>query len=306
MKIAILSFRPLNKKYSKEEIRLVKAARKLGCKARLFRIDHCQLFYNGVNPKILYQGKPFPKYDVLIPRPSILSNVDLHVSIIKEFQLMKMPVVNGYVSITRSKNKLRTLQMLNHDGIQVPRTIVIRNEMYLEDALKRLGGPPVIIKTPFGSFGTGVVLVESKRSVKSAWDLLKKTNSSDMVLIQQYIKESKGKDLRVFVIGGKALPYAMERRASRGEFRSNIELGGKSKSVKLDQDMGKIAVRATKILGLQVAGVDIISTNAGPAVMEVNSNPGFKQFENATGIDVAELIVRHAINYTKRYRAKFG
>ncbi|OGJ52177.1 hypothetical protein A2483_00780, partial [Candidatus Peregrinibacteria bacterium RIFOXYC2_FULL_33_13] len=228
MKIGILSFSWHGKKVAKEEVRLVRVAKKMGHKARVIRVYDCQLLYDGKNPKVLYQGKKFPKFDIIIPRPMILMNVDLHVSIIKQFQLMKIPVVNGYMPVMRAKNKLRTMQILNHEGIAVPTTIVLKDDKYLEDAVKRVGGPPVVIKTPFGSYGAGVVLAETTMSIKSAWSFIKNNTAAGMVLLQEYIKDANGCDLRVFVIGGKVVA-AMERQAQEGEFRSNIELGGKGR-----------------------------------------------------------------------------
>lgn len=305
MKIAILSFRRVGVKAASEELFLKKAAIVLGHKAKIFRVDHCQLFYDGRKPTVLYKEKPFPRYDLIIPRPSILNNVDLHVAIIKQFQLMKLPVVNGYMPVMRAKNKLRTLQMLNNEGIKVPKTIVIHDRNFLEDAVKKVGGTPVILKAPYGSFGHGVVIVESKRSLNSAWDLVKSNASAGMVLIQEYIRGSKGRDIRVFVVGGKVIA-SMLRQARRGEFRSNIELGGLSKGIEIDADLKKMAIKSTQAIGLQVAGVDIIQSKNEFSVMEVNSNPGFKELSKASGIDIAAEIIRYSVNYAKRYKAKFG
>lgn len=305
MKIAILSFRSASQKVTPEELRLARSARSLGHVSRIFRTDQSQLYYDGRHPRVLYQGKIFPKYDVIIPRPIVLHDVDLLVSIIKQFQLMKLPVVNGYLPVARAKNKLRTLQILNYEGIPVPKTIVVRDVQFLEDAVKRIGGTPLIMKTPFGSYGHGVVLVETKRSLKSAWDFIQAASSAGIVLIQEYIRESKGKDIRVFVIGGKVIG-AMQRKARRGDFRSNLEQGGQSNEIQIDNEIKNMAIKAVKALGLQIAGVDVIMSKNGPAVMEVNSNPGFKGFEAATGIDVAAKIIQYSVHYAKRYKAKFG
>ncbi len=299
MKIAILSFKSSERKANIEEIRLKKAAMELGHKARIFRMDKCQLLYDPGKTQVLYDGDPFPHYDVIIPRLSVLHNVDLNVSIIKQFQLMKIPVVNGYLPATRAKNKLRTLQMLDHEGINVPKTVVIRDEKYIDAAIKQVGGVPVIIKTPFGSYGSGVVIAESKRAVNSAWDMIAKASANKMVLIQEYIKESKGKDMRVFVIGGKVIG-AMQRQARKGEFRSNLELGGSSKAVEVSSEIKKMAIKSTRIMGLNVAGVDIIITKRGPAVMEVNCNPGFKGLEEATGLNVGGKIIEYAVKLAQK------
>lgn len=302
MKIAILSFEDIGKSATREELRLAQAVRELNHSARIFRVDKCQLVYDPNHPRVLYDGKIFPSYDVLIPRPTVLRNVDLQIAIIKQFQLMGMPVVNTFHAISRAKNKLRTMQILDHYGIPIPKTIVVRDLKYINsEILKQVHGPPVILKTPFGSYGSGVVIAESKRAIVSALNFLWKENKINIILLQEYMKESKGKDVRVFVVGGKVIA-AMVRSAAKGEFRSNIELGGEGEKTRLTKHEIEVAIAATKALKLEVAGVDIIRSKKGPMVLEVNANPGFKALEEVTGINIAKHIIEYAVRKAKRLK----
>lgn len=294
MKIGILSYYSANKRSSTEEIRLVKVARELGHQARIIRVSKCQLVYDGNHPSILLDEKKFPHVDVIIPRVSVLKNVELHTAILKQFELIGIPVVNRSRPINRAKNKLHTMQVLNHHGIAVPKTIVIRSQRYLDWAIKQVGGLPVIMKTPFGSYGSGVVIAESKRSLVSSLDAIWTAYDINIVLIQEYIRESKGRDIRLFVVGGKVVA-SMMRAASKGEFRSNIELGGMGEKVDITEEEAVAAIRATEVLGLEVSGVDIVRSNKGPLVLEVNANPGFKKLEDVSGCDVARAIVEYAV-----------
>ncbi len=294
MKIGILSYYPPNKRPSTEETRLVKAAREMGHQARIIRVSNCQLIFDGVMPHVLLDGKKFPYFDLVIPRVHVLKSVDLHTAILHQLELMGIPIINSAASISHAKNKLYTMQILSHHTIAVPRTMVIRSQKYLDIAIKDVGGFPVIVKTPFGSYGSGVVIAESKRSLVSALDALWSAYGINIVLIQQYIRESKGRDIRVFVAGGKVVATMM-RAASRGEFRSNIELGGAGEPVEITAEEAIIAIRATEILGLEVSGVDIVRSKNGPLILEVNSNPGFKKLEEVTGVNVARAIIEYAV-----------
>ncbi|MBP7898353.1 MAG: RimK family alpha-L-glutamate ligase [Candidatus Gracilibacteria bacterium] len=295
MRIGILSYYPASKRSSMEELRLVKAARELGHQARIIRVSRCQLVYDGDHPSVLHEGKAFPKFDVIIPRVSVLKNVELHTAILKQFELMGIPVVNRSRPINRAKNKLHTMQVLNHHGIGVPKTIVLRSQKYLDWAIKQVGGFPVIMKTPFGSYGSGVVIAESKRALASSLDALWTAYEINIALIQEYIKESKGRDIRLFVVGRKVVATMM-RAASKGEFRSNIELGGAGEKIEVTPEEAENAIRATEVLGLEVSGVDLVRSNKGPLILEVNANPGFKKLEEVTGRDVARAIVEYAVS----------
>lgn len=296
MKVAILCFRPLEEKLSYEEVRLKRAAIALGYDARTFRAVECELSFDKNGPSVYYRGKPFPKVDVIIPRVSLLEDVSLYASILKQFQLMGVSVLNTYDAVKRAKNKLRTLQILSHYGIPTPRTFVISQRDDLKGAIDRVGGFPVIMKSPFGSWGAGVMIAESFRNALSSLDLIWSARDSKqhMILIQEYVKESKGKDTRVFVVGGEVVA-SMERSAKKGEFRSNAALGGAGREVSITKEYEDMAIKSAQLLDLEMAGVDIISTKNGPAVLEVNANPGFEELEVATGIDVAKAIVERAV-----------
>jgi ribosomal protein S6--L-glutamate ligase len=300
MKIGILSFKALSKAASKEEIRIKNTARAMGHKARVFRSARFQLVYDGTARRLLYNGKLFPKYDVIITRPSVLRDVDLSISIIKQMEMMGVPVFNRYTPILKAKNKLKSMQIMDHYNIPIPKTAVIRYEEYIDLAVKSVGGMPVIVKTPFGSYGAGVTIVESKRGLKSMLDW----KSSNMYMIQEFVKDSKGSDIRVFVVGGKVVGTMM-RSASKGEFRSNIELGGKGGPVEITEEEKEISLKAVQALDLEYGGVDILRSKKGPVILEINCNPGFKALEAATGVDIATPIVEFAIEYAESKKPLF-
>ena len=273
---------------------LKEAVLKAGHKPQVIRHDRCQFVYDRKTPRVLYNSKKFPNVDVIIPRLSALKNVEIKASIIKQIQLMGIPVINEFLPSVRAKNKLRTLQILSHKGIGIPKTVVVRKLEYLDDALKRIGKMPVILKTPVGSLGVGVAIVESKRSLVSALDIFWKGFDDDTILIQEYIRESEGKDIRVFIVGDKIVA-SMQRKARRGEFRSNIHRGGTGRKVNLTMYEKKLALSAARALKLDVAGVDLLEKKGGAVVMEVNCNPGFEGIFGTTDINVAEEIVEYAV-----------
>lgn len=294
MKIGILSFRSLSRQAAKEELELQSVARKMGHKSRIFRADRFQMVYDRKSPWLLYDGKAFPQQDVILTRPSVLDNVDLHVALIAQMEMAGMLLFNRYDAIMKAKNKIKTMQILDHYGIPIPKTIVIRRAIDLPQAVKLVGGFPVIVKQPVGSYGNGVTIVESMRALKSflLWD-------KPMYLLQEYVKYSKGKDMRVFVVNGKVMG-AMMRTAKRGEFRSNIELGATGAAVEITEEEASIALRSVQALDLNYGGVDIMRSKSGPVVLEVNSNPGFKELQRSTGADIAGALVEHAVELAQR------
>lgn len=296
MKIGILSFYP-SRKRDKEALMLKKAAIALGHKAVVFRHTNAQLVFDQNHPRVLYRGKKLPSYDVIIPRASKVNNNDLESAIIKQFELMGVPVFNSFSSIVRAKNKLRTLQVLDHLDISIPRTVVVRKMEYINEAIDKVGGVPVIVKTPYGSLGSGVAIVESKRSLYSALDII--WGSSDLILIQEYIKASKGKDIRVIVVNDKVVA-AMERRARKGDFRSNIGQGGSGRMVDLSEEEKEISIQATKALKLQYAGVDLIKDKDHTMVMEVNCNPGLKGISEVSPVDIPTEIIKGAVEFASQ------
>lgn len=295
MKIGILSYRSLSNKASKEELALKKVAREKGHVARIFREQKFQMVFAHESPWLLYDGAPFDNYDVVIARPSILNNVSLHVALIQQMEIMGIPLFNRSSAILSAKNKIKTMQILDHYGIPIPKTVVVRRKNDLEQAAKFLGGFPIIAKQPVGSYGNGVTIIESMRALQSflLWD-------KPMYLLQQFVKYSKGKDIRVFVVNGKVVG-AMMRSARKGEFRSNIELGGIGQPVEITQEEASIALRSVQALDLDYGGVDIMRGKSGPVVVEVNSNPGFKELERSTGVDIAGAIVDYAVEFGGRF-----
>ncbi len=269
------------------------AVKALGHIPVVYKVEKCQLYFDNRRAEILYNNKPVKGCDVLIPRIDFCDGIDLEISIIKQFQLIGIPVVNKYLPIARAKNKLRTLQMLTKNKIPVPTTIVVRRFEYLDEAVKKVGGYPVVVKTPFGTEGREVIIIESRRSLYSALDILWRQSSSGILLIQQYVAEAAGSDFRAFVIGDKVVA-SMKRTAKNGDFRSNLSLGGNAVSVNLTEKEQSLAVRATKVLGLDICGVDILRSKDGPMIMEMNANPGLVGITRVTGIDVAAEIVRYA------------
>jgi ribosomal protein S6--L-glutamate ligase len=301
LRIGILNFANVAKTYSPgiNGAKVIKeAAIKMGHKPVMYYVEKCQLYFNGRKSEILYNNKKTTRCDVIIPRVGINDNLDLEISIVKQFQMMGIPMLNGYMPILRAKNKLRTLQILTKNNIPVPKTVVVRKLEYIDDAIKRVSGYPVILKTPFGTWGAGVVLVESRRSLYSALDILWKNMSSDIMLIQEYIAEAEGSDYRAFVIGDRVVA-SMKRTAKTGDFRSNLHLGGEGQKVRLTEEEQKLAVRATQALGLKIAGVDILRSTKGPLIMEVNSNPGVA-ITQVTGVNVAEEMIRFAVEFAKK------
>lgn len=295
MKIGILSFRALSQQASEEEIQLKREAKARGHISRIFRAAKFQMVYDRQSPWFFYNGRPLKKYDVIITRPSLIRDVDLSVALIEQMEMAGIPLFNNYHSILKAKNKIKTVQILDHYGIPIPRTVVLQRPEDITQAAKMVGGFPVIVKNPFGSFGNGVTIIESMRALNSflIWD-------KPLYLLQEYVKYSKGKDIRVFVVNGKVVG-SMMRSAKKGEFRSNIELGGVGTAVETTPEENAIAVRAIQALDLNYGGVDVMRSKIGPVVLEVNSNPGFKALEKATGVNIAGAIVDYAVEFAERH-----
>lgn len=269
--------------------------RKQGHTPALYYAENCQMFFNGRKFEILYKNKKINPPDVVIPRVGSTDNIDLEISIIKQFQMMKIPTLNTYLSIARAKNKLRTLQVMTKNNIPVPNSIIVRKFEYLDEAIKKIGNYPVVIKTPYGTWGAGVALVESRRSLYSSLDIIWGNMKSNIILIQEYIDEADGSDYRAFVVGDKVVA-AMKRTAPKGDFRSNLHRGGEGEKVKLTSEEEKLAVRASQALGLQISGVDILRSRKGPLIMEVNATPGFTGISRVSGVNVTKDIVKLAVD----------
>lgn len=295
MRIGVLSFRSKSASFSYEEERIRNAVERGGHEALMYCSAECQVVFDRDKLYIYNGGEKFPKLDLLIPRASFLSDADLKVSIIREFEQMGVKVLNSWNAVVQSKNKVRTQQVLHAKGIPTLKTAVIEGMESLEAAIDMVGGAPVILKEPYGTYGNGVIIAESKRAAKSVLDSIWAKNKQKILMVQEYISESNGEDTRVFVVGEKVVA-SMKRSAQAWEFRSNVELGAMTEAVDVSEEYKEIAIASTKALGLDYAGVDIIHTQRGPAVLEVNSNPGFKALEAATSVDIAAEIVSYGIS----------
>ena len=207
---------------------------------------------------------------------------------------MGVPVLNAAVPIARSRDKLRALQLLSRFGIDIPRTVMCRYRDEVEGAVRMVGGLPCIIKLIQGTQGVGVMIANTEAEVSGMLDTL--WTLGQEILLQELVAESRGRDVRALVVGDRAVA-AMRRTARAGEFRSNIHRGGVAEAVTLDREYAEAAVKAARVMGLEVAGVDMLEARTGPKIMEVNSSPGFEGLEAATGVDIATLYVQHAVEY---------
>jgi ribosomal protein S6--L-glutamate ligase len=283
MKIGILS---RNKNlYSTR--RLIEAAEERGHEVHVLDVLRCYMNITSHRPSIHYKGEELSGFDAVIPR--IGASVTFYgTAVLRQFEMMGVYPLNESVAITRSRDKLRSLQLLARKGIGLPVTGFAHSPDDIQDMMKMVGGAPSVIKLLEGTQGIGVVLAETKKAAESVIEAFMglKTN----ILIQEFIKESGGTDIRCFVVGGRVVA-AMKRQGAEGEFRSNIHRGGSATLVRLTPEERSTAVRAAKITGLNVCGVDILRSNHGPLVMEVNSSPGLQVIETTTEKDVAGMII---------------
>jgi len=283
MRIAILSTNPAL--YSTR--RLVEAVQVRGHEALL--VDHlkCQVMIEGGNPSVLYRGQPLEDIDAVIPRIGA-SVTDYGTAIVRQFEMMKVFTTAKSQAITRSRNKLRSLQVLSRAGVGLPKTVFAKQPRDIDQLMELVGGPPVVIKLLEGTQGIGVVLAETASTAKSTIEAFYGLKAN--VLIQEYIAEARGADVRAFVVGGRVIG-AMKRQGKEGDFRSNLHRGGNGRAVMLTAEEEETAVNAARALGLRVAGVDMLQSQRGPLVLEVNSSPGLEGIERTTGIDVAGEII---------------
>ena len=285
MKIAILS-RSSNIHSTK---RLLQAATQRGHEVRV--VDHVRCFMDITSdrPSLHYQDEEFAAehFDAVIPR--IGASVTFYgTAVVRQFEMMGVYSVNESVAITRSRDKLRSLQLLSRRGVGIPVTAFARSPDDVPGLIREVGGAPLVIKLLEGTQGIGVVLAETRTAAKSVIQGFMGLSAN--ILVQEYIKEAGGSDIRCFVVGGKVIA-AMQRTAPEGEFRSNLHRGGSASLVELTPKERRTAVNAAKIMGLNICGVDLLRSNRGPLVMEVNSSPGIGGIEAATGKDVANLII---------------
>ncbi|WP_273568802.1 RimK family alpha-L-glutamate ligase [Maribacter halichondriae] len=268
--------------------RIAEEAEKLGHYIELIDHTKCSVKLGADKPRIYLKDEDITQeFDAIIPR--IGSKVTRHgAAIVKQFEMNGVFSTARSLSITRARNKVRTLQIMARKGIPIPETLFSINPDNIEEQIKLLGGTPVIIKLQEGTQGLGVILAETKKSAKSIIDTFYKMDTS--ILIQRYIEESNGEDIRIFVVGNKIVA-SMKRKSGLDEFRSNVHRGGSTEAVKLSAKEQFIALNATKHIGLGVAGVDLIRSKKGPLLIEVNASPGLQGIEAATGVNIAREII---------------
>ena len=267
--------------------RLVAAARARGHEIEVVDTLKCYMNIASHRPEVRYKGRALAGFDAVIPR--IGASVTFYgLAVLRQFEMMGVYPLNESVAIGRSRDKLRCLQLLSRKGIGLPVTAFAHATSQPDDLIDMVGGTPLVVKLLEGTQGIGVVLAETRTSAKSMIEAFCGVEAN--ILVQEFIKEADGADVRAFVIGGKVVA-AMQRKGGPGEFRSNLHRGGKAQQIKITPEERSTAVRAAKILGLNVCGVDMLRSNHGPVVMEVNSTPGLEGIEIATGKDIAGMVI---------------
>ncbi|NQU60922.1 MAG: 30S ribosomal protein S6--L-glutamate ligase [Rhodospirillales bacterium] len=283
MKIVMLARNP--DLYSHK--RLVEAAKERGHDIKIINTTRCYMNITSHRPQVFYKGKPITGIDAIIPR--IGASITFYgAAVVRQFEMMGVWALNESVAIVRSRDKLRSVQILAKYGIGLPITTFAHDTRRADELIDMVGGAPVVIKLLEGTQGVGVVLGETRDSAKSVIQAFRGAKVN--ILVQEFIREAGGMDIRCFVVGGKVIA-SMRRQGPEGEFRSNIHRGGSATTIKITPEERSTAVRAAKKLGLNVCGVDMLRSNHGPVVMEVNSSPGLEGIEGATGIDIAGKII---------------
>nr|WP_298250184.1 30S ribosomal protein S6--L-glutamate ligase [uncultured Halomonas sp.] len=269
--------------------RLVEAAEQRGHTARVVDTLRCYMSIAAHHPSIHYKGQELEAFDAVIPR--IGASVTFYgCAVLRQFEMMGTYVLNDNVAITRSRDKLRSLQLLSRKGLGLPITGFAHSPDDIPDLITMVKNAPLVIKLLEGTQGIGVVLAETNQAAESVIQAFMGMKAN--IMVQEYIKEAKGADIRCLVIGDKVVA-TMKRQAAEGEFRSNLHRGGTASVIRITPEERSTAIRAAKAMGLRVAGVDLLRANHGPVIMEVNSSPGLQGIENATGKDIAGLIIEH-------------
>lgn len=297
MRIAILSNGTGN--YSTKRLKEVAIAR--GHEVKVIKYRDCYASIEQNNPTVSYRGEDLANFDAIIPR--IASYMTRYgTAIVRQLEMQGVYTASSSLAINRSRDKLRSMQVLAKAGVGIPKTVVSRNSTDIDDLIEKLGGTPVIIKLARGTHGNGVVLAESKKAAKSVLQAFYLSNEDGTnVLLQEFVKESAGTDIRAFVVGGRVIA-SMKRQSLDDDFRSNLHKGGEGTIVKLTEEERKMAIKAAKAMGLNVAGVDMMRSARGPLILEVNASPGFG-IETVTKRDVATPIIEY-IEQNARRRPK--
>lgn len=265
----------------------MEAAEERGHEFRILNTLRCTMNITSRRPSILYDGETLTGFDAVIPRIGA-SITHYGLAVLRQFEMMDVWPLNESVAVGRSRDKLRSMQIFAKHGLGLPVTAFAHDPKKTDEVLKIVGGAPAVIKLLEGTQGIGVVLGETNNSAKSVIEAFRGLNVN--ILVQEFIKEAGSSDIRIFVVGGKVIA-AMMRTGAEGDFRSNLHRGGSAKMVKITPEERSTAIRAAKVMGLNVAGVDILRANHGPVIMEVNSSPGLEGIEAATGKDVAGQII---------------
>lgn len=298
MRIAILSNGPGN--YSTK--RLKEEALKRGHEVRIVRYRDCYASIERNNPTVSYKGEDLGTFDAIIPR--IAANMTRYgTAIVRQLEMQGVYSVSSSIAINRSRDKLRSSQVMARAGVGIPKTVFSRNSTDIDDLIEKLGGTPVIIKLARGTHGNGVVLAETKKAAKSVLQAFYLSNEDGTnILLQEFVKESAGTDIRAFVVGSRVVA-SMKRQSLDDDFRSNLHKGGEGTIIKLTEEERKTAIKAAKAMGLNVAGVDMMRSDRGPLVLEVNASPGFG-VEKVTGRNVASAILDYVERNAKRRNKK--
>jgi ribosomal protein S6--L-glutamate ligase len=285
--------------------RLKEAGEKRGYEMKVINYLRCYMNITSHRPILVYQGKQLEDFDAVIPRIGA-SKTFYGTAVVRQFEMMGVFSTNSSQAISRSRDKLRCLQLLAREGIGLPVTGFANSTQDIDGLIDMVGGAPLVIKLLEGTQGIGVVLAETHQAAKSVIEAFRGLDAN--ILVQEFIKEAEGADIRCFVVGEKVIA-AMKRQGAAGEFRSNLHRGGTAEKIKLTPEERSTAIRAVKTMGLKVAGVDMLRSNHGPVVMEVNSSPGLEGIETATGVDVAgkiiEFIEKNAVKGKMRDRMQY-
>ncbi|HEX7583093.1 MAG TPA: 30S ribosomal protein S6--L-glutamate ligase [Prolixibacteraceae bacterium] len=284
LRIGVLASNP--QLYS--NLRIMEAGKERGHEMIFLNVQQCYMKLDSTNPEVRYRGgSSLNNLDAIIPR--IKPNLTFYsCALIRQFDSLGIFCANSWESISKSRDKLFSSQLFSQNGIQIPITGFAKSPLDTTDLIDMVNGAPLVIKLLEGTQGKGVVLAENSKAAESVINAFKSLNAN--ILVQEFIKEAGGKDIRCFVIDGKVVA-SIQREAAKGEFRANLHQGGKASVIKITAEEKKLAVKAAKVLGLQIAGVDIIRSNKGPLVLEVNSSPGLEGIEKATGKDIAAMMI---------------
>jgi ribosomal protein S6--L-glutamate ligase len=284
LRIGLLASNPLL--YSNQ--RIMQAGEERGHEMIFLNVQQCYMKLDATQPEVRYRGgKSLNNLDAIVPR--IKPNLTFYsLALIRQFEALGIFCANSWESISKSRDKLYSSQLFSQNGIHIPITGFAKSPLDTTDLINMVNGAPLVIKLLEGTQGKGVVLAENAKAAESVINAFKSLQAN--ILVQEFIKEAEGKDIRCFVIDGKVVA-SIQREAAKGEFRANLHQGGKASLIKITKEEKKLAVKAAKVLGLQIAGVDIIRSNKGPLVLEVNSSPGLEGIEKATGKDIAGMMI---------------